>query len=154
MSTNDPMPTPPPGWQPPQVQAPPPPYGAAPYGSAPYGTPPPYGGAGYGYQPYLPPQTEGSAVAALVCSIVSFVICPVVPAIAALVIAPGARRKIDASNGRLTGLGLLTAAKWVSWINIVLWIGFTLLFVVLIIVGAMSDTSGSSDFSGGLRLPA
>lgn len=148
------MPTPPPGWQPPQVQAPPPPYGAAPYGSAPYGTPPPYGGAGYGYQPYLPPQTEGSAVAALVCSIVSFVICPVVPAIAALVIAPGARRKIDASNGRLTGLGLLTAAKWVSWINIVLWIGFTLLFVVLIIVGAMSDTSGSSDFSGGLRLPA
>ncbi len=154
MSTNDPMPTPPPGWQPPQEQVPPPPYGSAPYGSAPYGTPPPYGGAGYGYQPYMPPQTEGSAVAALVCSIVSFVICPVIPAIAALVITPGARRKIDASNGRLTGLGLLTAAKWVSWINIVLWIGFALLFVVLIIVGVMSDTSGSSDFSGGLRLPA
>lgn len=131
------------------MQAAPPP----PYGSAPYGTPPPYGGAGYGYQPYMPPQTEGSAVAALICSIVSFVICPVIPAIAALVIAPGARRKIDASNGRLTGLGLLTAAKWVSWINIVLWIGFTLLFIVLIVVGAMSDTSGSSDFSVGLRLP-
>jgi len=99
----------------------------------------------------MPPQTEGSAVAALVCSIVSFVLCPVIPAIAALVIAPGARRKIDASNGRLTGLGLLTAAKWVSWINIVLWVGFTLLFIVLIALGAMSDTGGSSDFSTGHR---
>lgn len=150
MSASDPPPPPPPpGWQPPQQEAPPPP---PPYGAAPYGAQPQYGGAGYGYQPYLPPQTEGSAVAALVCSIVSFVICPVIPAIAALVIAPGARRKIDASNGRLTGLGLLTAAKWVSWINIVLWIGFALLFVVLIVIGAMTDTSGSSDFSVGPRL--
>lgn len=153
MSTNEPMPTPPPGWQPPPVQAapPPPPYGSAPYGAAPYGAQPQYGGAGYGYQPYLPPQTEGSAVAALVCSIVSFVFCPVIPAIAALVIAPGARRKIEASNGRLTGLGLLTAAKWVSWINIVLYVGFALLAIVLIIVGAAADSSGtSSDFSAGL----
>jgi hypothetical protein len=99
----------------------------------------------------MPPQTEGSAVAALVCSIVSFMFCPVIPAIAALVIAPGARRKIDASNGRLTGLGLLTAAKWISWINIVLCVGFTLLFIVLIVIGAMSDTGGTSGFSAGQR---
>lgn len=145
-ATEPPPPPPPPGWQPPQPAAPPPP----PYGTAPYGAPPQYGGAGYGYQPYMPPQTEGMAIVALVCAIVSFVVCPIVPAIAALVIAPGARRKIEASGGRLTGLGLITAAKWVAWINIVFVVGLVLLFILLLAGSSMSDSGSTSDFSLGL----
>lgn len=41
---------------------------------------------------------------ALVLAIGSFVVSPLIPAIVALVLAPGAKRDIGASGGRLTGL--------------------------------------------------
>ncbi len=54
-------------------------------------------------------------------------------------LAGSSRRDIDASGGRLGGSGLVTAAKVVSWVNIVLCllgvVAFVLLFVLLGSVG-------------------
>ena len=155
------------GWQPPPPPPPPPSYGQSdppPYSSPSYGQPPygqaqqpsygqPYGqpAPNYGYQPYgPPPQTEGSAVGALIASILSWVFCPIIPAIVALVLIPGAKRKIDTSQGRLTGESLLTAAKWIAWINIALWGLMIVGFGILIVLGAaFSPDTTTSDFSLG-----
>lgn len=130
----------------------PPSYGQQPPAAPPYGQElPAYGGAygpppGYGQQPsgfpgpgYQGQSTDSKAIIALVCAIGSFVVFPVVPAIVALVLAPQARRDIAASGGRLTGEGLVTAAKVIAWINLVLCLlavlGFVLLFGVLASAG-------------------
>jgi hypothetical protein len=144
MSEDAPGAPPPPEPPPPTPFTPPPP---PPYVPPPHGTP--AYGAPYGYQGYAPPQTEGTAVAALVASIVSWVFCPLIPAIVALVLAPGAKRKIEQSGGRLTGLGLVTAAQWIAWINVALWTALALLAAVVIVIGGLAD-SGSSDFSSAL----
>jgi hypothetical protein len=155
---SDPTPT---GWQPPPPPPPPPPYGSAPqppygqqpgYGQQPYGQQPPAYGQpqpGYGqYQPYAAPQqTEGGAIGALIASILSFVVCPVIPAIVALVLIPGSRRKIAESQGRLTGESLLNAAKWISIAHLALVALGIVAIVVLIIIGAASSSDTSSDFS-------
>lgn len=136
-------PTPPPwgwqqpgGWQPPP--GPPPPYG--------YGPPPPYG---YG-PPGPQPQTDGTAITALVLSIASlmflftFFLAPVglVLAIVAVALCPSARRKIEGSGGAVTGEGLLTAAKIISWISIGLCALATVMFVFFAIIAAVvEDTS-------------
>ena len=147
-----------PGWQPPPPPPPPPPpYGGG-YQQPP--PPPPLGGgyqqpaygqqpaAPYGYQPYAAPaQTEGTAVGALVASILSYVVCPVIPAIVALVLIPGARRKIAESQGRLTGESLLTAAKWISLIHLALVALGIIAILLLVIVGATTSTDTGSDFS-------
>jgi hypothetical protein len=101
----------PPGWG--QGQ-----YGQGQYGQGQPGeygpTPQAWGGAGYGG----PTQTEIKAVIALVLAIASWLLFPLIPAIAALFVGSAARRDIEASAGRLTGDGLVTAAKVVAWINI------------------------------------
>ena len=164
MSDNDAGATGPGGWEPPPPPPPPPgqsdpppyaspsygqpPYGQQPqpqYGQAPYGQQPPYGYQAYG----TPPQTEGTAIGALIASILSWVFCPVIPAIVALVMIPGAKRKIDSSGGRLTGDGLLTAAKWISWINIGFYALLIVGFALLVVVGVTTSTDSSSDFSFG-----
>jgi hypothetical protein len=78
------------------------------YGTSPY--PPPY--------PYPSQQTEGFAIGALICAIASFVVCPVIPAVAALILAQNARNRIDDSMGRLGGAGLVTAARVLAWIHL------------------------------------
>jgi len=125
------------GWQ----QGPPPPPPPPP--SQGY-TPPPPGYGGYSQRP--PAQTEGTAITALVLAIVSFVVCPIIPAVVALFMCPGARRKIEGSGGSLTGEGLVTAAKIISWVNIGLWSAGIALFVVLGIIGALVSDS-SDEFS-------
>src|SRR4051795_9343389 len=67
------------------------------YAGQQYGRPP-YAGA-YGYPTYPAPQTDGTAIAALVCAIGSFVVFPIVPAIAALFLARSADASIRASHG-------------------------------------------------------
>ncbi len=86
----------------------------APPGATPQWGPPPGTGA------YTPPRTEGTAIAALICSIGSWVLCPMILAVVALALAHAAGNKIDASGGRLTGEGLVRAAQIVAWIHIVL----------------------------------
>jgi hypothetical protein len=143
--------------QPPFGEAPPPPppppgqYGAPPPGQyggrGQYGAPPPVGQYGapqpYGYGA---PQNEGLAVGALVLSIVSWVFCPIIPAIVALVLASQAKAKIEASGGRLTGLGLCTAAKIISWIHLGL-VSVGVLVVVLVAIAGGFHGSVTTHFS-------
>ncbi len=138
MSWNDPPPPPPP------------PGGPDPYGQQPqqpsYGAPPPppaYGGYAqqpYGYGGYQQQETESSAVVALVLAIASFVVCPVIPAVVALVLANNADAAIQASGGRKTGEGLIKAARIVAWINIGLTVG---VLAIVIIVAVIAAAAGS-----------
>lgn len=125
-SPNDPFAAPPRAYGPPPGYAPPSGYGPPPL---PGQVPPPYGS----------PQTSGTAIAALVLAVGSFVVFPIVPAIIALVLARSASQDIRVSGGRLTGDGLVTAARWTAWINLVLSLGAILLVVlVLVLFGAVA----------------
>ncbi len=90
----------------------------------PYPPPPAYGPA---------PQASNNAVAALVLSIVSWV-CPIIPAIIALVFASKARREILASNGWVTGTGLVTSAKIVAGINIGFWVAIATVLTFIVVI--------------------
>ena len=110
-------------------------YGQPSYGQQPtqsygqsYGQPAQGYGAPQAWQG--PTQTESKAIIALVCAIASWVVLPVLPAIAALMIGKTARQEILRSGGRLTGDGLVTAAKVIAWANIVLSVLGVLLFVL------------------------
>ena len=70
----------------------------------------------------------------------------VIPAIVALVLAPGAKREIVASDGALTGLGQVKAGQIMSVIALVLAILVAVLLGVGIASGAFNTTN--SDFSG------
>ncbi len=122
-------------------------YGPQGYGPQGYG-PQGYGPQGYGPQGYGPggfvqqPQTESQAVVVLVLGIASFVIFPVIPAIVALCLAPGAKRSIDASNGWKTGRGLVTGGVVTAWVNIAL--AVLAVLAVVAIVGLVATSSGET----------
>jgi hypothetical protein len=125
---------------------PPPEYGQPGYGRQPgYGPPPGYGQpgygqpgygqpAGYGYPGYAPPSTEGNAIAALILAISSFVVCPLVTAVIALVLAGSAKRNILASGGAKEGLGMVIAARIIAWANIVL----VTLGIIVVVIGVVA----------------
>jgi hypothetical protein len=129
---------------------PPPEYGQPQYGMPPgYGPPPVYGpgygqpfAAGYGYPGYAPPATEGNAIAALILAIASFVVCPFISAVIALVLAGSAKRSILASGGTKQGLGMVTAARIIAWANIAL--GVVAVVGVLLVVVAVHHSGGVS----------
>ena len=80
------------------------------------------------------PQTSSSAIVALVLAIASWVVCPLILAIIALVFASKADREIASAGGALQGGGLSTAAKVLSWINIGIYIAFIVVIVIILIV--------------------
>lgn len=88
-----------------------------------YTYPPPpavYPQAGYAYPAYAAPrQTDSKAIVALVLAISSWVVCPVITAVVALVLAGQSDRAIAASGGMLEGRSMNTATRWVAWANIV-----------------------------------
>jgi hypothetical protein len=104
-------------------------YGRQGYGQPGYG-PPGYGQPGYGYGYPAGPQTDSSATAALVIAIVGFFICAPVGAIVALVLANSAQKRIEESNGRLTGLDQARAARIIAIVELAL-------TAVLILVGVL-----------------
>jgi hypothetical protein len=110
-------------------------------GPAPGNGPPPGAGAPYaGWQPA--PQTSGRSVAVLVLAVCSFVVFPVIPAVVALALAPGASRDIAAAGGRLTGDGLLKAGRIVAWVNLGLALGFVLLMILMLgVFGILATTA-------------
>ena len=67
-------------------------------------------------------------------------VCPVVPAIIALVLAGNAQRNIDASGGALDGEGLVKAARVISWVHLAL----AALVLVVVILGVVVAASSSS----------
>ena len=128
-----PVPPPPPTWPQQGVPTPPPP-----------GAPPAYPPQAYPAAGLPPaPETSSNAVIALILAIVSWAVCPIIPAIVALVLASSASKEIAASGGRKTGEGLVTAAKIVSWINIGVWgaaivIG-AFFFILAVVAGGFSS---------------
>jgi hypothetical protein len=81
-----------------------------------------------------------------VLAIASFVVCPLVPAIVALVLAHTSQQKIDASGGRLTGESLNTAARVIAWINIGLVVLVVAIIVIVGIAGGFDDNDNDIDF--------
>lgn len=110
----------------------------------PYGQPYGYGQPGYGYGYGQPPETDGTAIAVLILSIGSWIICPIVPAIIALVLAPSAKRNIAESGGMKTGEGMVKAGVIVSWINIAFWVLFG---IIIGIIAALAVASGAGALS-------
>lgn len=98
---------------------------AEPGAQQPFAPPPVYG-------PF--PQTSNSAVVALVLAIGAWFVCPIIPAIVALVFANKADKEIAAGNGWVTGGGLVTASKIVAWINIGFWAAILLVFLLFAIL--------------------
>ena len=114
---------------PPPSQAPPPPpaYTPSPQQAYPQQAYPQQGYPQQGYPQQGYPQqgyhaaarqTSTSAIVGFVLSIASWVICPVIPAIVALVLANKAEREVAASSDRLTDSGLVLPTKIIAWINI------------------------------------
>jgi hypothetical protein len=91
-------------------------------------TPPVIARPGFDERPWRP-QTDPSAILALSLAILAWLACPVFAAIAALMIAGGSKAKIEVSGGQYTGLGLVTATRWVAWIHIGLMSIGTLLLI-------------------------
>jgi len=86
----------------------------------------------------------------LVCGIAAlFLPClGLIPAIFALARAGSAKREILSSNGRLTGLGMVTAGRITAWIAV----AFTLLAILLLILvitigGTIGQDFQYDDFS-------
>ena len=80
-------------------------------------------------------------------AIASFVVCPLIPAIVALVLCGSARKEIANSGGTVGGEGLISAARIIAWINIGLAVLGILLTIVIIIIAAATNDS-SSQFMG------
>jgi hypothetical protein len=123
-------------------------YGQQGYGQSGYGQPQQgYGQSGYGQQGYgqQGPPVAGSAQAVLWTGVGSLVLFWTflgwIPAIVALVLARGAKRSVAASEGRVRGLGFITAGKVCAWVTLAL----TLLFVLGGIGLAVLSTRGMFD---------
>jgi hypothetical protein len=82
----------------------------------------------------------------LVCGIASLIFpcIGLVPAIVALVRAGDARREILASEGRLTGLGMVTAGRITAWVGIALTL-LAIALVVLLVAFAVPVSTGFGD---------
>ena len=130
---------PPPGYAPPPTW---PPQGAATYPQPPaYAPPGAYAPAGYAYA-QTTPTTSTKAIVGLVLAIISWLACPVVPAIIALVLAEKSRQEIAASHGAIGGEGLNTTTRIVSWINIGLFAAIIIgLGLVLLVVSVLAATT-------------
>lgn len=112
---------------------PPPGYGPPPPG---YGPPP-----GPGYGPTR--STHGKAIAALICGIAGFFVCPLT-AIAAVILGPQAKREIAAEPHRYEGEGLAKAGQIIGWVCLGFYLLLALIFVVILVVAA--GTSSTSEF--------
>ncbi|MFW6113883.1 MAG: DUF4190 domain-containing protein [Actinomycetota bacterium] len=84
---------------------------------------------------YRRKKTDDLAAASLICAVGSFVILPVLPAIAAVVLGHMARERISWSEGTLEGNGLALAGIIVGIANLVL----VLLLILLLVFLAVSS---------------
>ena len=119
---------------------------------------PPYG-EGPGWAPA--PATSSRATTVMVLGIVSlaafFMLCGLgfVPAVIALAMAPGARREIAASSGRLQGEGQLRAGVVMSWVTVGLTaVGLVVLLVVVALLVATSHSGAGASALAGVLVTA
>lgn len=83
------------------------------------------------------PVTSTNAVIGLVLAIVSWVFCPIIAAIVALVLARSSSKEIAASGGSIGGAGLNTATRIIAWINIGVSIAAGLVVAALAVFGVI-----------------
>lgn len=108
-----------------------------PTGYAPPPQPPPgYAPAPYGYAYVQPKPTNGKAIASLVLSIVSLVLCPIV-AIAGLIFGYKARAEIRERDE--DGDGLALAGIIVGWLGIAYSVFVVLFFALIFAVPIMAN---------------
>lgn len=93
-----------------------------------------------------PPQTSGRAIAVMVLGIVGIVLLcgygvGLIPAIVSLSLAPGARREIRQSNGRISGEGQVTAGVVLSWVTVGLFIAAAAIIAVALVVDAVNSSN-------------
>jgi len=87
-------------------------------------------------------RTSSEAIVAFVLSLISWIACPIVFAVVALIFAMKAEKSISTSAGQVSGGGVLLAAKLIAWINIGFWIAVLVIGgfigIVLLLAGAGS----------------
>lgn len=88
--------------------------------------------------------TSTRAVIGLVLAILSWLACPIIAAIAALILARSSAREIAASNGRISGAGLNTATRIIAWINIGISLLSGLVIAALVGFGVLFATNIAS----------
>lgn len=103
---------------------------APPPAAAPYGAPGP--SPVYPYYPavYAQRKTDDLAIASLVCAIASYILLPLVAAVAAIVTGFVSRERIRKSGGELTGDGLALAGILVGVSNVVFYTAILLIFIL------------------------
>jgi hypothetical protein len=88
-------------------------------------------------------HTSSDAIVAFILSLVSWIACPIVFAIVALIFSMKAEKAMSVSDGEVTGSGLNLAAKLIAWINIGFWIAVLVIGgfigIVLLLAGAGSQ---------------
>ena len=88
-------------------------------------------------------RTSSDAIVAFILSLISWIACPIVFAVVALIFAMKADKSISTSAGQVSGGGLLLAAKLIAWINIGFWIAVLVIGgfigIVLLLAGAGSQ---------------
>jgi hypothetical protein len=89
------------------------------------------------------PSASGNSIAALVLSIASWVIFPIVLAIVALVFASKAEKEITTSNGSIGGGPLVTASKIVAWVNIGVYTALVVLGILALFFLTILGVSGN-----------
>lgn len=120
----------------------PPPY--QPYG----GQQPPYGQPPYGQNPFgypAPRPTNGLAIASLVVSVLSIVVCAGAPGFIGAILGHVARGQIRREQQE--GAGLAIAGVIVGWLGFALFIGLVIFFIALGVfvensVDCTTDSSG------------
>lgn len=95
-------------------------------------------GAGYGTPAS---DTSGKSTAALVCSILSFVVCPVILAIVGLVLASQAKQEVLAQGGDPSRDSTAKAARIIAWVHLALFAVLAVFGVLLVIVAALGENS-------------
>jgi hypothetical protein len=134
-----------------QGQVPPPGYppGYPPPGYPPAPAPgyPPAPAPGYPAYAYPQTQTSTNAIVGLILAIVAWVVCPIIPAIVALVLAQKSSQEIAASGGRVGGAGLNTATRILSWINIGLYAAVLVIIGLFFLIAAIAGVASSPGLS-------
>jgi hypothetical protein len=88
-------------------------------------------------------RTSSDAIVAFILSVVSWLVCPVIFSVVALIFAAKATKSIEASQGLVNGGGLNLAAKIISWVNIGFWAALLIVAafigLILVLAGAGSQ---------------
>jgi uncharacterized membrane protein len=89
------------------------------------------------------PRVSSNSIVALVLSITSWVVCPIVFAVVALVFANKAEKEIAASNGSVGGGAFVSASKIVAWINIGVYTAVVILGILALFFLTIFGVSGN-----------